>query len=636
MSLLLLFAFTLGAWGQTAQLTWELGSTVLYHEVAISPSGARVAWTQKLASQTAAAAHIGGTPVKLAAGPHDDTDPAWSPDSSTLALFSTVGEKDQAQLWTVSADGSSPKKRTKLKGYAARPHWSHDGKRIAFLYIEGAGGGGPLFAAPVQTGVIEAEIRNQRIAVLDVASGRLEMDSPENLYIYDFDWSPDDASFVATAAPGPGDNNWWIAELYTIKAATKEAKSIYKTPLQLAIPRWSPDGKTIAFIEGLMSDEGFHGGDLLTIPFDGGTPINFTRGRRTSPSSLFYVADDRIIFTEWVKGGSAVSELTPRNGAIREIWQGAEDIHAFGNFPNFALTPDGTASAAIRSTYTRPPEVWSGPVGQWKKITDGNAARKPSWGEAESLEWTKDGLNIQGWLLPPGNVTSGKRYPMIVIIHGGPSNMAKPNWPATDALPAIFAANGYFVLLPNPRGSYGQGEEFTKANVKDFGYGDLRDILAGVDTVLGRYPVDPNRLGVTGWSYGGYMTMWTVTQTNRFRAAVAGAGIANWQSYYGQNLIDRWMIPFFGASVYDDPAVYAKSAPITFIKNVKTPTLVVVGERDAECPAPQSYEFWHALRTLGVTTELVVYPGEGHMFVDPKNRIDEQDRALRWFEKYLQ
>jgi len=127
------------------------------------------------------------------------------------------------------------------------------------------------------------------------------------------------------------------------------------------------------------------------------------------------------------------------------------------------------------------------------------------------------------------------------------------------------------------------------------------------------------------------MTMWTVTQTNRFRAAVAGAGIANWQSYYGQNLIDRWMIPFFGASVYDDPAVYEKSSPIRFIKAVKTPTLVLVGERDAECPAPQSYEFWHALRTLGVPTELVVYAGEGHMFVNPKNRVDAQDRTLGWF-----
>lgn len=199
----------------------------------------------------------------------------------------------------------------------------------------------------------------------------------------------------------------------------------------------------------------------------------------------------------------------------------------------------------------------------------------------------------------------------------------------------ILASQGFYVFLPNPRGSTGQGEAFKQANIKDFGGGDLRDILTGVDAAIARFPIDKERLGVTGWSYGGYMTMWAVTQTNRFRAAMAGAGIANWQSYYGENLIDQWMIPFFGASIYDDPAVYAKSSPITFIKQVKTPALIIAGERDAECPAPQSYEFWHALRTLGVPTELVVYAGEGHMFVKASNRVDYQDRTVAWFQKYL-
>jgi dipeptidyl aminopeptidase/acylaminoacyl peptidase len=224
---------------------------------------------------------------------------------------------------------------------------------------------------------------------------------------------------------------------------------------------------------------------------------------------------------------------------------------------------------------------------------------------------------------------------MVVLVHGGPSGSEASGWPSLFGFSAALSSQGYYVLMPNPRGSYGQGEPFTRANIKDFGGGDLRDILAGVDHAVAHYPVDPDRVGITGWSYGGYMTMWAVTQTNRFRAAMAGAGVANWQSYYGENFIDRWMIPFFGASVYDDPAVYAKSSPIQFIKNVKTPTLVIVGERDAECPAPQSYEFWHALRTLGVTTELVVYSGEGHMFIDPKNRNDALERTVAWFDRYL-
>jgi dipeptidyl aminopeptidase/acylaminoacyl peptidase len=189
--------------------------------------------------------------------------------------------------------------------------------------------------------------------------------------------------------------------------------------------------------------------------------------------------------------------------------------------------------------------------------------------------------------------------------------------------------------MPNPRGSFGQGEAYVQANRKDFGHGDLRDILAGIDTIEKKLPVDDKRLGLTGWSYGGFMSMFIPTQTQRFRAVVAGAGIANWQSYYGQNLIDQWMIPFFGASVYDDPQVYAKSSPINFIKQTKSPTLIVVGDRDAECPAPQSFEYWHALRAQGVPTSLVVYPNEGHHFVDPDHQRDVLQRALMWFEKYL-
>jgi dipeptidyl aminopeptidase/acylaminoacyl peptidase len=641
--LILALVLAASAVAQTAQLTAELGRTVLYEDVTLSPDSKRVAWVQTTAARQAPqifiAATAGGSPgapVRIGViGPRTDSDPAWSPDSKTLAFFSTAGEKEQAQLWTVPADGGNPRKRTHLKGYAARPRWSRDGKRVAFLHIEGGGGGGPHLAAPVRTGVIDAQILNQRIATLDLGSGRVEMASPADLHVYDYDWSPDGATFVATAAPGPGYNNWYVAEIHAIRAATGEAKPIYKPALQVAVPRWSPDGKSVAFIEGLMSDEGYHGGDLLTMPATGGTPVNHTRDRKSSPSSLFWIANDRILFTEHAGGGSAISELSLGQPSIRTVWRGAENVHACGYFANFALSPDGGMSAVVRSDYQAPPEVWAGPPGQWTQLTGNNASQKAMWGPAESLEWTNQGLRIQGWILRPRAVEPDKRYPMIVVIHGGPSGVEKPSWPATSSLPATLAANGYFVFLPNPRGSYGQGEAFTQANVKDFGGGDLRDILAGVDLALARYPIDPNRLGVTGWSYGGYMTMWTVTQTNRFRAAVAGAGIANWQSYYGQNLIDRWMIPFFGASVYDDPAVYEKSSPIRFIKAVKTPTLVIVGERDAVCPAPQSYEFWHALRTLGVPTELVVYAGEGHMFVNPKNRVDVQDRTLAWFEKQL-
>src|SRR6266404_1392653 len=329
--LVCLFPMTLTA--QTMQqLTEQLGKTVLYGDVALSPDDTHVAWGQSHAAATSRQTCISGTSgnarammVKIpTTGERTDFDPAWSPDSKTLAVFSSAGEKEQRQLWIVNTDGSSPKQITNLNGYAARPRWSHDGKQIAFLYIEGAGGGGPLMAAPTTTGVIDTAIHNQRIAVLDVATGQLRQVSPENLHIYDYDWSPDDKMFVTTAAPGPGDNNWWIAQIYTIDVANSKVTSIYKPSLQVAVPRWSPDGKSIAFIEGLMSDEGFHGGDLFTVLAVGRDVVNRTPGRKSSVSSLFWQTPDRILFTEYVGGGTAISELTLANNSVRTIWKGAE------------------------------------------------------------------------------------------------------------------------------------------------------------------------------------------------------------------------------------------------------------------------------------------------------------------------
>src|SRR4029453_11937924 len=387
-----LFPMTLTA-ETMQQLTEQLGKTVLYGDLALSTDGTHVAWVQSTAASTSTQTYIretsGNAPATLVkipiSGKRTDFDPGWSPDSKTLAVFSSAGEGEQRQLWSSKADGADPKKITNLKGYAARPRWSHDGKQIAFLYIEGAGGGGPLMAAPTTTGVIDTAIHNQRIALLNVATGQLRQVSPENLHIYEFDWSPDDKTFVATAAPGPGDNNWWIAQVYIIDIAKSDATSICKPSLQVAVPRWSPDSKSIAFIEGLMSDEGFHGGDLFTISADGHDLTNRTRGRESSVTPLFWLTPERILLTEIVGGGGAISELTVANNSVRTIWKGAEAFHAFGNFPDFAVSKDGKFAAAERSTFETPPEIWVGPIDEWRQLTSNNSALSATWGKGERL-----------------------------------------------------------------------------------------------------------------------------------------------------------------------------------------------------------------------------------------------------------
>jgi len=617
-------------------------------QVAISPDGQRVAWVETEGT----AASLGGifvcslaspatTRRRITAGSGDTASEedaiAWSPDSRQLAFLSNAQTPEQSQLYVANVAGGQARKLTDLRGSLDSPSWSPDGKTLALLFIENAPRlPGPLEPMMLPSGVIGGKIYEQRLTTVDVATGAARQLSPADMYVYEYDWSPDGKRFVLIAARGAGDGNWYVAEIYTLRADSGEMKSFYKPAEQIALPRWSPDGNSIAFVGGLMSDEGSTGGDVFLLPATGGRARNLTPGIKASVSGLVWrPGGGEILLLESIDGASGIGVLDVRSGEVTPLRSGPETLSLGWWSYGLSVASDGKTFAMLRETFTDPPEVWAGPIGAWKQVTTPHHTDHANWGNAESIHWTNEGLNIQGWLTYPQDYDSARRYPMVVEVHGGPGAMARPTWPGALFDFTLLSHYGYFVLRPNPRGSFGQGEAFTSGNVKDFGYGDLRDILAGVDFVVKHFPVDSDRVGIGGWSYGGYMTMWAVTQTHRFQAAVAGAGIANWQSYYGENDIDQWMIPFFGASVYNDPAVYAKSSPITFIKNAKTPTLILVGDRDGECPTPQSFEFWHALETLGVENRFVVYPNEGHMIYDPAHRRDIMQRTLEWYDSHL-
>ena len=615
-------------------------------EAVVSPDGLRLAIVMdagagKSAISLTSASGGQATPLTAGHGPCQEDAVAWSADSRQIAFLSDCARSGQLQIYTapVAPSGTfgAPRQLTHLTGLLANPRWSPDGKRIAFLFTENLPrAAGPLDPVLPASGVVESQVYEQRLAMVDLASGTVRQISPPDFYVYEYAWSPDGNAFAVTSSRGAGDDNWWIAQLYTLGADGKGWKQVYKPPVerQIAVPRWTPDGSAIVFIGGLMSDEGSTGGEIFQIPAIGGMVRDLTPGLAGSASNLKW-AGGKLYFTEHYDGGSAISTLDPPSGRTERLWQGDESINPAFEDNGFSLSADGKVSAVIRSSWAKPPEVWAGRIGEWTQQTHYNSAIKPLWGEAKSLHWNNEGFRIQGWLLYPVNFNPRRRYPLVVAVHGGPASSLKPSWPRPGFNPTLLSQQGYFVFLPNPRGSYGQGEKFTMANIKDFGGGDLRDILAGVEEAVKSAPIDPQRVGITGWSYGGFMTMWAVTQTTRFRAAVAGAGVANWKSYYGENAIDQWMIPYFGATVYDDPAVYAKMSAIDFIKRVKTPTLVVVGSGDGECPPPQSFEFWHALKTLGVKTELVVYPDEGHRFHKPEDQRDVLLRTIRWFNENL-
>jgi dipeptidyl aminopeptidase/acylaminoacyl peptidase len=647
-------------------------------QVAISPDGQRLAWIeQDKEGAEMRVAPLGDLArserVTAAAKPEQhchEGQIVWAPDTQSLVFFSDCAKPGQSDLY-MARQGSPVRRLTELKGYVEAPAFSPDGTRVAFLYVEGATRpAGALAAMKPPSGVIgEVGVEIERVAVVRVdakKSETTEWATPANLHVYEFDWRPDGQGLAYLAADPPGENNWWVAKLYT-QELNGEPKAILAPSeipgplhgLQIAVPRWSPDGKQIAFIGGLMSDQGATGGDVWIISSAGGQPVDLTPQRPASPvwiewdgNRYIYISelaggDCRLVHqpvpNDWEKGGVFSWSAPVLFSVPGAIGDGRMEL-------SLSSTADHSLFVFLASTFNRPVEIYvagygsaklaagSSPVGEFAGLTQLshlNDGVQPAWGKSVSLTWKSGKFDVQGWLTLPKDYDPAKRYPLIVEVHGGPASAVVARWNTGALSAAAFSALGYFVLQPNPRGSFGQGEEFTQANRKDFGYGDLRDILAGVDAVEAAYPVDPNRVGLAGWSYGGFMAMFAVTQTHRFKAAVAGAGISNWQSYYGENSIDQWMTPYFGASVYDDPQVYAKSSAINFIKNVTTPTLIVVGERDGECPAPQSYEFWHALRSRHVPTQLVVYPNEGHMFADPGHRRDVMERTAGWFARYL-
>jgi dipeptidyl aminopeptidase/acylaminoacyl peptidase len=521
-----------------------------------------------------------------------------------------------------------------IAGIAQTPRFAPDGRHIALLVTIGARKeSGATQAGVREVGEIGETNDEQRIAVFDLSKTLAATDvkpvSPADRYIYEYDWTPDSRGFVATSALGNGDNNWWIATLDAIDAQSGAVRQIAKPATQLNFPRVSPDGKTVAYIGGLMSDFGSVGGDVWTVPFAGGTPTDITAGHPATFTSL-----------AWTSGGLRASALQGDqmggvafgpDGKARQLFDAPVSLAAADG--RIAWSADGASLATVEQDFEHAPAIFAGAANAPRQITHDNDSAVAEV-RARSVEWTNEGFKVQGWLLAPRDADPHKRAAMITIVHGGPAAANTPGFVSRGGADALIKA-GYYVFLPNPRGSYGQGEKFTAANKRDFGGGDLRDILTGIDAVEKIAPVDDTRLGLTGGSYGGFMAMWTNTQTNRFKALVAGAGLSDWISYYGTNGIDQWMIPYFGKSIYDDPAPYHAASAVDFAKKAHTPTFIYVGERDIEVPPTQSVEWWHALKEMNVPVSLVIYPDEGHGLRDPEHSADATKRTLAWFAKYL-
>jgi dipeptidyl aminopeptidase/acylaminoacyl peptidase len=407
-------------------------------------------------------------------------------------------------------------------------------------------------------------------------------------------------------------------------------------PHQIGRLAWSPDGGQIAFVSGILSDQGNVSGEVYVVAAVGGEARCITPGIDHSITWIEW-RDAGILYGGRQVEGAILGWIDPANGTTRTITNGMYAINGHG--PQYVSAGDKLAGgngvfAAVRESFTEPPNVWIGSLadGAWERLTDYAPELPPL--RVENKYWRgADGREVHGYLVYPEDYTPRKPYPLFAHVHGGPSWSYVPRF--GSLWERVLTAMGCLVLMPNPRGSWGRGHVFQSANVGDLGGGDWQDISAGVDAMVAEGLADPAQLAVGGWSYGGYLTTWAVTQTERFKCAVAGASITNYESNYGNVPNREWQTTMFGANFYDDAEHQRSRSPITHVRRVKTPTLLVHGLLDRDAPAGQAEEFYTALRYYGIPAQLVYYPREPHGFQERAHQIDLYERIVGWVDKYL-
>jgi dipeptidyl aminopeptidase/acylaminoacyl peptidase len=612
-----------------------------FKSVAIAPDGRHIASIETLddGSDSDAPASlmirdlIGGAmavPLPCTAGSNCKVDsPTWS-SNGQLAFLVSRPEEGVAEIDTVDAKGGAVRRVLGFNGTLDRLRYG-PGNQLAVLataqahkLVGRAEAGAPL------VGDIGSEADEQRIAVVDGAS--LKFVSPADLYVYEFDFLPH-GGFVGTAAPGDGDSQWWVARLYAFERSQARVVFAPGAREQLAAPAVSPDGKSVAFIGGWMSDFGSTGGDAYVLRLDEleAKPNNLTAGSHATVTALDWSCGQGLTGT--MLAGDTVSIARLDTAGAKPLWSGQESLTGGGMGNGPSCGPHGVA--AVISSFGSPPEIVVGPLGHWHPITHENAAIGAAPFSAHSVTWRNEGFDVQGWLLQPAGDDPGAKRPMVVLVHGGPEAASTNKFLPSFSQARVLLEAGWAVFEPNYRGSFGQGETFAAASIQDLGGGDWRDVLTGVEAAERAAPIDDTRVGIMGGSYGGYMAMWGITQTHRFRAAIAHAGVSDWLSLEGEAPQAGSDQVNFGGSVYDDPTPYLKASPIMHMRGVSTPTLITVGERDLECPMPQSEEFYTALEALGVPVEFHVYPGEGHHLQKAADRADFRKRTVGWFQRWF-
>jgi dipeptidyl aminopeptidase/acylaminoacyl peptidase len=617
----------------------------------VRPDGSRVAFVVRdwAADQPKPVARIwtapldGGDATAITAGPGNDTHPRWSPDGAQLAFLSTRdGEKGggKAQIYLAPADGGTPHRLCTLPNGVESFAWSPDGTRIALLTWEGA--------EPAQDPKVVEPDRHRRLWTVATTSDQPSPVTPENLTIWEYAWSPDGQRFAVYYSVGSGETDWYRGQVGVVPAAGGAVRQLTQLTRQAAALAWSPDGGRIAYISGEWSDRGLVGGEVFVIPAAGGDARNLTPGVEFSPSWVRWFPDSRrLLYAGWDGVGHTVGLLDEEDGALMTLSR--DVIIGGGGWPRLAVTPDLRTFATHSSDRLHPPEVWAGALTgdgadlrlDWRQLTHLNRLTQETLqlAPAEVISWeSADGWRIEGLFTRPITTRRGDPPPLVVMVHGGPSAAWQQDWRGGVMWAQLCASAGFAVLQPNIRGGMGRGVAFADAVLGDPGGKDFQDIVSGIDYLVAQGLVDGERVGILGWSYGGFMTAWAVSQTGksrRFKAAMMGAGVCDYHSFHAQTNIPDWDMRILGADPLKQPEVYRVRSALTFADTITTPTLILHGEQDPCVPVNQAYAFHRALLERNVPTELVVYPREGHGLMERDHVRDMDERIIRWLEKYL-
>ena len=579
--------------------------------------------------------------TQLTFGEKSSSNPKWSPDGNWIA-FTSNRKDNRNNLYVLSTNGGEAEPLTELKSSINDFAWSPDGRSIAFTMTD------PKTEEEEKNDKgkndwrwVDENVKVARLYVVSVqkdANGKREPRklTTENYHVGGFDWSSDGSRIAFDRVKSPLANDWTTSDVSIVEVASGKVTDLATTAAAESSPLYSPDGKSIAILASDNPPRWAQDSVIEIFPANGGQPKTLVTSFDASPGIAGWSADGkRIYFSESKGTGSLIYALDVNANRIEEIKATPAVYTAV------SLNRTGTTLSFVRQTSDTPPDAYVASVSDFNpvQITHVNADLKiPPIGRTEVISWkSKDGKQIEGLLTYPVGYQAGQRVPMILNVHGGPAGVFVQSFlGGRGVYPlATFAANGYAILRVNPRGSSGYGSEFRRANLKDWGFGDYQDLMTGVDKVIEMGVADPDRLGVMGWSYGGFMTSWIVTQTSRFKAASAGAPVTNLMSFNGTADIPAFIPDYFGGQFWEVMDLYQKHSPIFNVKSVTTPTMIQHGEADVRVPTSQGYEFYNALKMKGVPTRMIVLPRQPHGPNEPKMQLAVMKANLEWFEKYI-